>query len=235
MRKFLLLMACFGWIVSANVAAEEFGEFESEFAPQVVVYDPLEGYNRFMTSFNDVVYTYALIPISKGYAHVVPTPVRQGVGNVFDNTLFPARFINNLLQGKLGYSMEELARFLINSTVGIAGWNDVAGEHLDIPRRNEDLGQTLGHYGIGSGFYLVLPILGPSNLRDTIGSFGDNFANPVTYIEPSRTSIGLKVYGNINELSFRYKEYEQLKKDVIDIYPIMRDINEAHRNALIKE
>jgi len=235
MRRFLLILACFSYFLSTGIIAQDFDEFESEFATKPSVNDPLEGYNRFMTSINDTLYMYALIPATKGYAYVVPSPVRQGVGNVFDNILFPVRFANSLLQGKLGYSMEELARFLINSTVGIAGWNDVAGEHLGIPRRDEDLGQTLGHYGVGSGFYFVIPVLGPSNLRDTVGCFGDVFANPVTYVNPSQTSIGLKAYRNVNELSFLYKDYEQLRKDSIDIYPVLRDVYEARRNALIKE
>lgn len=231
----MLFVACFGWIVCANASAQDFAEFESEFTPQITVNDPLEGYNRFMTSFNDTLYMYALIPVAKGYAKVVPTPVREGVGNVFDNLLFPVRFANSLLQGKLGYSMEELARFMVNSTVGIAGWNDVAGESLNIPRRDEDLGQTLGHYGMGSGFHLVLPILGPSNLRDTLGRVGDSFANPISYVEPAHDSLALKAYENLNTLSFRSKEYEQLRKDVIDIYPLLRDLYEARRNTLIKE
>jgi phospholipid-binding lipoprotein MlaA len=131
--------------------------------------------------------------------------------------------------------MDELARFLINSTVGIIGWNDIAKEHLNIPQRDEDLGQTLGHYGIGSGFYLVLPVLGPSNARDLLGKFGDSFANPISYVEPTHDSIGIKAYETLNTFSFHYKEYEQLKKDVIDIYPLMRDIYESRRDALIKE
>lgn len=235
MRQLFILLALFSWLVSANANEIGFNEFESEFVTKQSVHDPLEGYNRFMTSFNDTLYMYALIPAAKGYAYVVPTPIREGVSNVFDNLLFPIRFTNSLLQGKLGFSMDELARFLINSTVGIIGWNDIAKEHLNIPQRDEDLGQTLGHYGIGSGFYLVLPVLGPSNARDLLGKFGDSFANPISYVEPTHDSIGIKAYETLNTFSFHYKEYEQLKKDVIDIYPLMRDIYESRRDALIKE
>lgn len=235
MRHFLMLFVCLGWLASVTLSAQGFDEFESEFVQEPTVNDPLEGYNRFMTSFNDTLYIYAFIPAAKGYAKVVPAPIRQGVSNVFDNLLFPVRFANTLLQGKFTYSLEELARFLLNSTAGLAGWNDVAKEHLNIPQRNEDLGQTLGYYGVGSGFYIVLPILGPSNLRDIFGRVGDSFANPISYVEPTRDSIALEAYDSFNTLSFHTKEYEQLRKDVIDIYPVLKELYETRRDRLIKE
>ncbi|MCH9740886.1 MAG: VacJ family lipoprotein, partial [Epsilonproteobacteria bacterium] len=157
-------------------------EFESEFEEEKhEVSDPLVGYNRAMTAFNDRVYRYALNPAAKGYAFMVPQPARVGVSNFFSNLKFPIHFTNNLLQLKFDNSMHELARFMINSTVGVLGFIDVA-EYAGIEPHEEDFGQTLGHYGVGSGFHLVLPFLGSSNLRDTIGLGVDMYASPVDYM-----------------------------------------------------
>jgi phospholipid-binding lipoprotein MlaA len=188
-----------------------------------------------MTSFNDVLYMNVLIPAARGYAVVVPEPARVSVSNFFNNLLFPVRFINALLQGETTKSADELFRFVINSTVGVAGLFDVANAHLGIRSHDEDLGQTLGVYGLGSGFHIVLPVLGPSNVRDVFGRTGDSFVNPVSYVENSRDSIALKAYNQLNALSLRPGEYEAMRNDAIDLYPFLRDLYEKRRNAMIKE
>lgn len=133
--------------------------FESEFEEtDVIQSDPLSGYNTFMTSFNDKVITYALNPVSKAYAFILPQAIRIALSNAIDNIEFPVRFANNILQGKFSNSTDELGRFVINSTIGFAGLADVASE-LNIPAHNEDFGQTLGFYGVDSGFHIVLPFL----------------------------------------------------------------------------
>lgn len=130
--------------------------FDDEFNDAQAVFDPLSGYNRSMTNFNDIFYTNVLQPVSKTYAKYVHENIREGVSNVYDNLLFPIRFINNVLQFKLLNASEELGRFVINSTFGILGVMDVA-EKFELKPHKEDFGQTLGFYGVGSGFHIVIP------------------------------------------------------------------------------
>ena len=218
-----------------TVALEE-DEFGDEFGDETVeVFDPLEGYNRVMTNINDKVYLYAFNPLSKGYAFVVPKPARKGISNAFNNLKFPIRFVNNLLQFKFDSSIKELGRFMINSTVGIAGLFDVA-KAGGIEPQEEDFGQTLGFYGVGSGFPIVLPFLGSSNLRDTIGFAADVAIAPTTnasieYQIPNNTekALGLSTAYYVNKNSLHLGEYENLKKDAIDVYSFFRDSYEQKR------
>ncbi len=222
-------------------------EFEEEFGTKETdIIDPLSGYNRFMTSFNDKVITYTLTPVSEAYAHVVPQPFRLGVSNFIHNIQFPIRFANNLLQLKFQNSLDELERFIINSTVGLAGLMDPAKNHMKIPipAHNEDFGQTLGHYGIGSGFHIVLPFFGPSNIRDVVGITLDAYASPLVNVRglenykiPNNLaqSIGIATVYFINKHSLHLGEYESLKKDAIDLYPFLRDTYEQKRISDIAE
>lgn len=128
--------------------------------------DPWESYNRQMTRFNETLDEKLLQPVAKGYVTALPGVVRTGVNNFFGNLSDVWSTVNNLLQLKPRETAESLARVGINTTVGLLGVIDVASE-LDLPRHREDFGQTLGHWGVGPGPYLVLPLLGPSTLRDT--------------------------------------------------------------------
>ena len=205
--------------------------------------DPLSGYNRFMTSFNDTLFTYALDPLSRGYAYIIPEGVRQSISYAISNIEFPIRFANNLMQGKLKNSADELGRFVINSTLGLGGLFDPATSRFHIPAHNEDFGQTLGYYGIGSGFHIVLPLLGPSNLRDIAGLSADAYLSPLVYQKGLKNykipdsfeqSIGIYAGKMINKNALHLGAYESLKKDAIDLYPFLRDIYEQKRNDEIK-
>ncbi|CAA6822062.1 MAG: putative periplasmic protein (vacJ homolog) [uncultured Sulfurovum sp.] len=217
-------------------------EFDNEFAEaDKEVFDPLEGYNRFMTSVNDKVYLYAFDPVSKAYAFVIPKPARLGVSNVFHNLKFPIRFTNNLLQLKFDASMKELGRFMINSSIGILGLFDVA-KMAGVEPQEEDFGQTLGYYGVGSGFHVVLPFLGPSNLRDTLGFSVDTAIAPTTsgsikYQIPNNAekALGLSTAYYVNKNSLHPGEYENLKKDALDVYTFFRDSYEQQRTKAIEE
>ena len=134
--------------------------------------DPFEGLNRRMYWFNSRLDRYLLLPVVRGYRAVMPDPFERGVRNVFRNLGEVNTFVNSVLQLKGGRAAKTLGRFLVNSTLGVAGLFDPA-THLGLGRETEDLGQTLGHWGIAPGAYLVLPVLGPSNLRDTVGLGGD--------------------------------------------------------------
>ena len=146
----------------------------------VTIADPLEPVNRVFFVFNDKLYFWLLRPIARGYSWIFPEPARESVNNFFDNIKMPVRFVNNLLQGKIRASGRELARFGINTTVGVGGLWDPAGNWFDISPSKEDFGQTLGKYGIGEGVYICWPVLGPSNIRDTLGLSGDYFLNPLS-------------------------------------------------------
>ena len=220
-------------------------DIENEFSAdkEETLFDPLSGYNRIMTTFNDNVYEYVLKPTAQGYAYIVPQPAREGIANVADNLLFPIRFINNILQLKFQNSMEELGRFVINSTLGLVGFMDVASSDFGLKPHSEDLGQTLGFYGVGGGFHIVLPFLGPSNARDVVGLFGDSWANPLSYVEARNANLLdsfeeellLKGFLAVNQTSLRFEEYDSFKKDAIDLYPFLRNLYESRRNKRISE
>ncbi|MCO4845679.1 MAG: VacJ family lipoprotein [Sulfurovum sp.] len=223
-------------------------EFEDEFSEQETntIDDPLVGYNKWMTSFNDKVIIHALNPVSEAYAYVIPQPLRLGLSNAIDNIQFPIRFTNNLLQGKFQNSSDELERFIINSTVGLAGLIDVATNHMTIPipSHNEDFGQTLGHYGIGPGYHIVLPFLGPSNVRDVLGITADAYLSPLVNVRGLENykipqnlgqSIGIYTIQIVNKTSLHLGEYENLREDAIDLYPFFRDTYEQKRNSDIAE
>ncbi len=141
-------------------------EFEQEYSSYEVS-DPVSGYNKIMTAFNLALYDYGLRPILKGYNFITPQFFREGVRNFFDNLLSPLRFIGNVLQFKFTAAGDEFKRFLANTTLGLGGIRDVATA-MGIQKHPADLGTVLAHWGVGSGFHLVLPVLGPSNLRDVL-------------------------------------------------------------------
>ena len=144
-------------------------------------YDPLERMNRAIYVFNDRFDRALLKPVAKGYDFITPDPVQHGVRRFFSNLWTPTVVVNDLLQGKFRQSAADTGRFLVNTTVGIAGLFDVA-QHIGLKPHHEDFGQTLGVWGVGEGPYLVWPILGPKNLRDSGGWLGDFATYPVTYV-----------------------------------------------------
>ena len=243
--------------VAADTDEEEEGfddEFEDEFgAAEKEVFDPLSGYNRVMTDFNDSLYVWVLDPVARGYRWVLPYAARRGVKNFFHNLLFPLRFVNNALQLKIKNAGEEFLRFSINSTIGILGFWDPAKEWFDLESHEEDFGQTLGYYGVGGGFHVVLPFLGPSNVRDMFSLYPDMQMDPVNYVEnrpynfpkqegeyqgvskQTLQEVDLTLLKNINRESLRIGQYANLKKDAIELYPFLRDVYEQNRAKLIKE
>lgn len=212
-------------------------EFDDEFEDENVLrtFDPLCPYNRFMFEVNDRLYFWVMKPIASGYGKIVPEGGRLAVNRFFKNIAFPVRFINNLLQLKIKNAAVEFARFGVNSTVGVLGFGDPATRYLSLKTCNEDFGQTLGRYGLGGGFHLVLPFLGPSNLRDAIGRIPDYFLSPIGYVEPVTASMAIRVYEQENYLSLHIGEYESLKKDALDPYTFMRDVYEQNRQKKVGE
>ena len=224
-----------------NDSAEEFdGEdfdlLEEEYAEQMVeVPDPLEPFNRVMFNINDVLYFWVVKPGSEIYAGVVPEPARVGIYNFFSNLTTPARYVNCLLQGKGEGADTELRRFAINTTVGFLGIGDPALEEYGLEPVHEDLGQTLAVYGFNDGFYLVLPLLGPSNARDAVGRLGDWFLNPVSYVEPTEAAYGITAVRYTNSSSLRLGEYESFKSMTVEPYIAMRESYFQYRTKQIQE
>lgn len=148
--------------------------------------DSLEGFNRLMYRLNDKLDKYLFKPLAQGYRAVTPAPVRKSVANFFSNLREPMVMLNNLLQGKPGQATSDLGRFVVNSTVGIVGLFDVSSK-MNLEKHNEDFGQTLAVWGVGDGPYLVLPLLGPSNLRDGAALPVDRAAYPPNHMEERST------------------------------------------------
>jgi phospholipid-binding lipoprotein MlaA len=221
---------------SAKTSSDrDFDLLEKEYAEQMVeVPDPLEPFNRVMFNINDTLYFWVVKPGAEIYAGIVPEPARIGISNFFSNLTTPVRLVNCLLQGKGDGAGIELRRFAINTTCGILGFGDPALDQYGLEPVEEDLGQTLAVYGFGDGFYLVLPLLGPSNARDSIGRLGDWFLNPVSYVEPEEVSYGITAVKFTNNSSLTLGEYESFKSSTIEPYIAMRRSYAQYRTKEIQ-
>lgn len=247
MKSIILVIVLSIFCFADEEGSEDFTQdFDSEFTnKKIEIYDPLSGYNRVITTFNDKVYLNVLNPVARGYAYVVPETARIGVNNFFDNIMFPVRFTNNILQLKFQNSAEELGRFVVNTIWGIAGFMDVAQSELGLKAHKEDFGQTLGFYGVGDGIYIVIPLLGPSNIRDIIGMSTDSYVSVLSttgssdlhYKIPNNQleEITIEVYDVVNTVSLNEGKYEAFKKDALDFYPYLRDVYTQARKKQIEE
>jgi phospholipid-binding lipoprotein MlaA len=196
--------------------------------------DPIEPFNRGMFWVNDKLYFYLFKPIARGY-RVVPEPARQSVANFFSNLGTPVRFVSSVLQLKFSDAGTELGRLVVNSTAGVGGLFDPAKKYLGWRKKDEDLGQTFGHYGVGNGFYIVWPLLGPSSARDTVGMVGDYFLDPLHYVDmKTKERIALKVLDKETKLSLDKDTYESLKRQALDPYVDVRTTYAQHRKGKIK-
>ena len=215
---------------------EDLDFFEEEFEQEItVIADPLEPINRVMFSINNGLYFLVLKPIGRGYKAVVAEPIRICVKNFFNNLATPVRLANCLLQGKGQQAGTELQRFVINSTEGILGLGDPALEKHGIPSSDEDLGQTLAVWGIGDGIYLLVPLMGPTTLRDGVGRCGDMFLSPIYYVDPWEARYAVSGTSFINNYSFRLNDYDALMADAIDPYVAMRNMYIQYRKRQIEE
>ncbi len=214
---------------------EEFDdEFDDPFAEEegggddssiTEIADPFEPLNRGTTWVNNQLFLYILNPLVKGYRFVIPEPARHSIKNFFTNITTPVRVVSAALQFKFEDATTETLRFITNSTVGIFGLFDVARDYGGLSKKDEDMGQTLGHYGVGNGFYFVLPLLGPTTLRDGVGKLVDTFIiDPTNY-------LGFQTLENVvyvgadkmNALSFEADSIEAIIKQSIDPYLTMKN------------
>jgi phospholipid-binding lipoprotein MlaA len=194
--------------------------------------DPLEPFNRAMFRFNDAVDYVVLKPVAKGYRAVLPSFVRTGVSNFFSNLEDLWISFNDFLQGKVQQGGEDFARFFINSTFGLLGIFDVASD-ADLPKHNEDFGQTLGRWGLGPGPYLVLPILGPSTVRDGFGFLLDTQADLVWRIDYVPTRNTTYVTRAVNTRTNLLDTTNALEEAALDKYSFVREVWLQRRRNLV--
>lgn len=190
--------------------------------------DPLETFNRFVFAINETLDVFVFKPIAATYRFLVPPVVRDSFRNFIRNVETPVVLINDLLQGETYRAEATMARFMINTTVGVAGFADVASDS-GWDYHSEDFGQTLGTWGAGPGPYLVLPILGPSNLRDGFGRLVDKFFDPLTYLgfvydEANVASLAVTAVGGIDLRSRNIETLEELQRDAVDFYARIRSV-----------
>jgi len=197
--------------------------------------DPLEGVNRGIYKFNDTADKAVIKPIAGAYKAVLPSPIRKGVNNFFTNLSTFVTTINDLLQFKFGKAMDDAGRFVINSTVGVLGLIDVASMD-NVPKNNEDFGQTLGYWGLGNGAYIVLPFLGPSSVRDTTGLVVDTLAfDPITYLDNPAARNSLRLVKFIDKRAQYLPASDLLDEAALDPYAFMRDAYFQRRESQVND
>ncbi len=202
--------------------------------------DPIEPINRAFFTFNDRLYFWVLKPVAQGYKTVTPEQVRVSVRNFFSHLTTPVRLVNCLLQADVKCAGIETARFFLNTAIGFAGFFDSAKTGFNLEKQDRDFGQTLGIWGMGPVFYIDLPIIGPSSLRDGLGYAVDVSLDPRTYLAFYFASIeyintGGWVLDKVNEASLSLGEYEDLKKAALDPYIAVREAYHQYRQSKIKK
>lgn len=212
----------------------DFGDESTLAVKERLIADPLQPLNRGVFWFNDKLYFYLFKPVARGYRFVVPRPGRVSVSNFFSNLATPVRASNSLLQFKFRALGTELYRFAVNSTIGVVGLFDPADSMLGVKKSVEDFGQTLGHYQVGHGFYLVLPIVGPSSLRDGCGVFVDSYLDPLRYAKLNSVEyFSVKILDAETRLSLDRNTYEGIIADSIDPYLFIRAAYAQRRLAQV--
>jgi phospholipid-binding lipoprotein MlaA len=198
--------------------------------------DPWEPFNEKMFAFNRQFDRFVLKPVATAWNFILPDPVQRSVHNALVNIDVVRRVTNNVLQLKFNGAGREVGRFVINSTIGVAGLFDVAKNQFGIEESNEDTGQTFGVWGVNSGPFLVLPLLPVTTVRDGIGMAFDAAMNPLSWtVLPIAATIGMYATYTINERSMNLQTYEQVEESVIDLYSAVRNGFLQRREAAVRE
>jgi phospholipid-binding lipoprotein MlaA len=191
--------------------------------PEESDYDPWEPFNDKMFTINhDYLDRYVMKPVATAWADVLPAKVRHALGNAYSNLEMPRRFVNFVAQGRPNEASGEMTRFLFNTTIGVAGFFDVAGA-MGLKGDDADTGQTLGSYGVGPGPYLVLPVLPPLTVRDAIGFGADGFMDPLGYFIPFVASVGRTAGKMINDRAENLKLFQDVEDTSLDLYGAVRN------------
>ena len=212
---------------------------EDPFAAEEVVIppiaDPFQGFNRAVYGVNDGIYEYFMRPVAETYRGVVNEDFRMAIRNIFNNALIPTKFLSSLVQGKWDKAGRVISRGLINIIFGVGGALDVAGQEYGIEEVDEDFAQALGFHGIPSGPYIVLPLLGPSSVRHTVGWAVDMVLNPTFFFSPGFwESTGMTAGNMINGVTFYIDDIKALKEGAIDPYESIQDFYHQRREILIQ-
>jgi len=194
--------------------------------------DPWESYNRVMYQFNSDFDKTFWKPVAEGYQFIMPDPLDRGVTNFFNNLRDFTSAANNVLQFKMSHAVSDLGRVLVNSTLGLLGFIDVAS-NLDLPSYKEDFGQTLGAWGIGPGPYFVIPILGPSSVRDGLGLIPDWYTQPVAYIDDVKTRWALSLTYAVDKRADLLGASRVMEEAALDPYTFTRDAYLQRRRNLV--
>jgi len=221
------------------ITSDSFEDLEDPFASRSDapdMSDPFESYNRAMFGFNEGFYNNIMEPIVREYRDKVHENVRIGISNVFGNAMAPLKLASTILQGDIDKSSRVIGRTIINTTIGLGGLFDVADKAFGIKDVNEDLDQVLGSYGIPTGPYVMLPLFGPSSLRNIVGRAGGMFLSPTFHFAPGVEVGGaLTVAEQVNDTSFIVDDIQQLEDSTIDKYESIRDFYGQYRDRLVKE
>ena len=238
--KSLIIIICIFFINYSVLSGEAdkvtttSSDFETGYTEDEI-YDPLEGFNRVIFKFNNVADRIILEPVARGYRKL-PSPIQSGISNFLSNLRMPLIIVNQLLQGQINNSAESTGRFMVNTTAGVFGVFDVA-DNIGLEEKDEDYGQTLATWGVGDGFYVVLPIFGPSNLRDTTGLILTAVTDPVNayavnegegWFVPARTTINA-----VDRRSKIIAEVNALRNNSVDYYAAVRSSYYQNRKAAI--
>jgi phospholipid-binding lipoprotein MlaA len=194
--------------------------------------DPLEDLNRAAFSLNELLDRAIGTPLAQGYNAITPQPVNRGITNFFDNVRDVRSAINNLLQLKIGRAISDVGRVGVNTTVGILGFMDVAS-NMDLPSYKEDFGQTLGVWGVDSGPFIVIPVLGPSSVRDGVGLVADWYANPIRYVDDSAVMYSLVGLALLDTRADLLTASRILDQAALDPYAFIRDAYLQRRESLV--
>lgn len=194
--------------------------------------DPFESYNRRIYGFNNAVDRAVVKPLAKLYAKGVPDGVQRGIGNFFRNLNEPTVIVNDLLQGKFKQSLQDTGRFVINTTVGILGFMDIA-KRWGLPKHTEDFGQTLAVWGAKESPYFVMPFFGPRTVRDSVGLVADWYTDPVTYVDQEWTRYGVRAVGLMDTRAQLLTASKVLEQATDDEYLFVREAYLQKRQQLI--
>ena len=240
-KKIVILFFIFFCVISTNMFASDADQVSTnseDFETTTIedeIYDPFEPVNRAIFSFNNAADRIVLEPIAKGYKKL-PSPIQSGMNNFLSNLRTPLVVVNQLLQGQGENAIQSSGRFIINSTVGIFGLFDV-GENIGLEEKKEDYGQTLATWGVGDGFYIVLPLFGPTNLRDTSGMVLTMLTDPINayaanegeaWLVPMRTAANA-----VDQRSQIIDEVNALRDNSVDYYAAVRSSYYQNRKAAI--
>lgn len=231
-----LLVLLFGFATPLASAQDDDDDFfvfdDEEDDASVTIADPLEGFNRAMFAVNDKLYRGVVKPIARGL-RIIPEPIRIGADNFFTNLRAPISAVSALLQGDVRNAGTEAGHFVLNTTVGVAGFLDPATK-VGLIRDEEDLGQTLGKWGVGPGIYLVLPFVGSTSLRDFPALIATNAWNPVYQNLHDDTIVAINVVDAENTLSLDKDTYEAFYRDALDPYVFFRSAWAQNRAGRIE-